>query len=218
MVIKNIFEAPMVYLLKKLDLYSLFSLKRTGPLKEDGWFRSFREEACVDAGGNPLPWVTYPAMEFLIKRVHAGMSIFEYGCGESTLWWSSKVKDVISVEHDRNWYEKMARRIPRNVDLVHIDLEYGGAYSKKILEYVEKFDIVIVDGRDRVNCVVNSLGALKPCGVIVFDNSDRKEYEKGYRFLFEHGFRKIEFVGFAPIVNIKSETGIFFRTNNCLGI
>jgi hypothetical protein len=218
MVIKNIFEVPIVYLLKKLDLYSLFSLKRTGPLKEDGWFRSFREEACVDAGGNPLPWVTYPAMEFLKKRVHAGMSIFEYGCGESTLWWSSRVKEVISVEHDRDWYEKMAHRIPRNVNLVHIELEYGGAYSKKIMEYREKFDIVIVDGRDRVNCVVNSLGALKPCGVFVFDNSDRKEYEKGCRFLFEHGFRKIEFIGFAPIVNMKSETGIFFRTNNCLGI
>ena len=216
--IKNLLQVPTVYLLKKLDLYSLFSLTRTGPLKEDGWFRSFREEACVDADGNPLPWMTYPAVEFLIKRIHAEMSVFEYGCGESTLWWSSRVKEVISVEHNKDWYEKIARRTPKNVNLLHIELEYGGAYSKKLMEYREKFDIVMIDGRDRVNCVVNSLEALKPCGVIVFDNSDRKEYEEGYRFLYEHGFRKIEFVGFAPIVNVKSETGIFFRTNNCLGI
>lgn len=146
------------------------------------------------------------------------MSVFEYGCGESTLWWSSRVKEVISVEHDKDWHENIARRTPKNVNLMHIELDYGGSYSRKIMEYREKFDIVVVDGRDRVNCVMNSLGALKPWGVIIFDNSDRKEYERGFHFLSDHGFRKIEFVGFAPIVSIKSETGIFFRTNNCLGI
>lgn len=172
----------------------------------------------MDASGNPLPWMTYPAIDFLKKRIHEDMTIFEYGCGESTLWWSSRVKEVISVEHDKDWYDKMIQRTPKNVDLVHIELEYGGDYSRKITEYREKFDIVMIDGRDRVNCVMNSLEALKPCGVIIFDNSDRKEYEKGYDFLFKHGFRKVEFVGFAPVVNIKSETGIFFRSNNSLGI
>jgi hypothetical protein len=209
---------PIAFLLKKLDLYSLCSLKRIGPLREDGWFRSFREEACVDADGNPLPWMTYPAIEFLGKRIRREMSVFEFGCGESTLWWASRVNEVVSVEHDKDWHGKIARRAPGNVSLFHIELAYGGAYSRKIMEYKERFDIVIIDGRDRVHCAMNSLKALKPDGIIVWDNSDRKEYEAGYAFLMEHGFRKIEFTGFTPMINMKSETGVFYREENCLGI
>lgn len=215
---KNIIKTPIVFILKRLDLYALYSIKKTGPLKEDGWFRSFREEASVDADGNPLPWITYPAIEFLINRIYPGMSVFEYGCGGSTLWWASRVKEVISVEHDKDWYHKVKLRVPRNVIINHIKLEYGGAYSKKITEFKDKFDIVVLDGRDRVNCAINSLGSLKSDGIIVWDNSDLKVYEKGYRFLYEHGFRKIEFIGLAPVINYKSETGIFYKSNNCLGI
>jgi precorrin-6B methylase 2 len=209
---------PFEFLLKKMDLYSLFTLKRTGPLKEDGWFRSFREEASVDGDGNPIPWMTYPAIEFLKLRIRTEWSVFEFGCGRGTLWWASRVREVISLEHDHNWYQQIAPTLPKNVILNQVNLILGGAYSKKIREYQRKFDIVILDGRDRVNCAINSLEALKPSGVIIWDNSDRKEYDQGYRFLFENGFRKIEFIGFAPIVNFKSETGIFYRSGNCLGI
>ena len=215
---KNIIKAPIVFILKRLDLYALYSLKKTGPLKEDGWFRSFREEASVDTDGNPLPWITYPAIEFLKNRLHPEMSVFEYGCGGSTLWWASRVKEVISVEHDKGWYRKVKLRVPGNVIINHIKLEYGGAYSKKITEFKDKFDIVVLDGRDRVNCAINSLRSLKSDGIIIWDNSNLKEYEKGYRFLYGQGFRKIEFVGLAPVIRYKSETGIFYRSNNCLGI
>lgn len=218
MVIIDIFKMPIESLLKKLDLLSLYSLKRIGPLKEDGWFRSYREGICVDSKGNPLPWMTYPAIEFLKKRIRRDMTVFEFGCGNSTLWWASRVKEVISVEHDKDWYEKISKKVPRNATLFHIDLEYGGAYSKKIKEYKDKFDIVVIDGRDRVNCVLNSCDALKADGVIIFDNSDRADYENAYRFLFDHGFRKIEFVGYAPVENIRAETGVFFRRINCIGI
>jgi hypothetical protein len=172
----------------------------------------------VDAEGNPLPWMTYPAIDFLKNRIGTEMSVFEYGCGESTLWWSKRVKEVISVEHDVAWYANIASRIPGNVNLLQIDLEYGGAYSRKISDYRDCFDIIVIDGRDRVNCAKNCLGALKTDGVIIWDNSDREEYEPGHVFLYDNGFRKIEFTGFCPIVNIKSETGVFYRENNCFMI
>lgn len=187
-------------------------------LKEDGWFRSFRAEESVDAGGNPIPWITYSAIEFLKNRIHSEMSVFEYGCGGSTLWWASKVKEVVSVEPNKDWYKKISGKLPYNVNLYYIELASNGDYSKKITEFKNKFDIIFIDGEDRVNCIINSLYALKAEGVIVCDNSDRIEYRKGYNFLFEHGFSKIEFVGMCPIVTYKSETGIFYRPNNCLGI
>jgi hypothetical protein len=213
-----IFKQLANRILKILDLDGLYSLKRQGPLFEDGWFRSFREQASVDATGEPLPWITYPAIEFIRKRVKPEMSIFEYGSGGSTTWWANLVSHVVSVEHDREWFKKLIAKKPANVELIQIDLIYGGEYSKKIGYYKNQFDVVIVDGRDRVNCIRNCLGALTESGVVILDNSDRSHYAEAVAYLFEHGFRKLEFIGFCPTVNLKSETSIFYRSQNILGI
>lgn len=215
---KKLLYDVYISILKKLGLYSLYSLKESGPLKEDGWFRSFKEEAPVDTEGHPLPWFTYPSIEFLKKRIKKEMSVFEYGCGGSTLWWASRVKEVVSIEHDEKWYKEIVSKIPDNVCISHIELEYGGNYSKKIKEFKNRFDIVVIDGRDRVNCAINCLDALKPDGVIIWDNSDRPEYIDGYNFLINHNFKKIEFVGMCPVVNFKTETSIFYRENNIFDI
>jgi hypothetical protein len=204
--------------MKISNLFSLYSLLKTGPLRESGWFRSMKEKSPVDSDGKPIPWYTYPAIEFLGKRVGKSMTVFEYGCGNSTIWWAERVREVVSVEHDKNWYERICPRVPGNVQLFHIDLEYGGEYSKKVTEYEKTFDIIIIDGRDRTNCARNSLKSLKPDGVVIWDNSDRQEYKEGYEFLNRYGFRKLEFTGLVPAFNEKSETGIFYRDNNCLSI
>jgi len=213
-----IFKRLANRILTILDLDGLYSLKRQGPLFEDGWFRSFREQASVDATGEPLPWITYPAIEFIRKRVKPKMSIFEYGSGGSTTWWANLVSHVVSVEHDREWFQKLIAKKPANVELIQIDLIYGGEYSKKIGYYKNQFDVVIVDGRDRVNCIRNCLGALTESGVVILDNSDRSDYAEAVAYLFEHGFRKLEFIGFCPAVNLKSETSIFYRSKNIFGI
>jgi len=216
--LRKMFTLPIISLMKKLDLYSIYSLRTSGPLKDDGWFLSFKKQSSVDANGKPVPWITYPAIEFLKKRIHKDMSVFEYGCGGSTLWWASRVKQIVSVEHDKDWYQRILPTVPNNVVLEHVELKYGGEYSKKILSYKSSFDIVVIDGRDRVNCATNSIDALKPGGVIVWDNSDQKEYQHGCQALIDKGFKKIEFVGLAPIANWKAETGIFYRQDNCLGL
>ena len=218
MQIQKIFFNIILTVLNKYDLPSIFSLYRGGPLKDDGWFRSNREKASVDANGNPIPWITYPAIEFLGKRINKQMSVFEFGCGNSTLWWASRVKEIISVEHDKRWYEKFAPIVPQNVTINYVALEDGGAYAKKISAYEKQFDIIIIDGRDRINCVVSALDSIKKEGVIIWDNSDRNKYQRGIKLLMDNGFRKIAFIGMGPVANLKSETGIFYRDNNVLNI
>ena len=51
-----------------------------------------------------MPWITYPSIKFLNGILRPHMTLFEYGSGGSTLFWLTKVKKVISVEHDRDWY------------------------------------------------------------------------------------------------------------------
>jgi hypothetical protein len=193
-------------------------LRQAGPLREDGWFRSFREKIPVDADGRPLPWITYPAIEFLTPEGQRNHVRFRARLRRHYPVVGQAGREVVSVEHDRGWYEKVVSGAPGNVTVTHVPLDYGGAYAGKIAEHVKRFDIVVPDGRDRVNCARNSLTSLKDGGIIVWDNSDREEYEDGFRFLFDHGFRKIEFVGFAPGIVVRMETGIFYRPGNCLGI
>jgi hypothetical protein len=204
--------------LEALGLYTWYSLKTRGPLKESGWLRSFEEREPVDAAGRPVPWMVYPAIDFLAPRLRADMSVFEYGCGNSTLWWAARVRELVSCEHDRAWYEKIRPLAPANVTMHHVPLEPGGDYCRLVATFRDAFDIVVVDGRDRVRCAINAVGALKAQGVILWDDTYRTEYQEGYDALARAGFRKLPFVGLAPVFNQYGETGIFYRPDNCLGI
>jgi hypothetical protein len=196
----------------------LLSMNYNGYLKEIGWIESFKMKMPVDKDLKPIPWMTYPFIDFISDRLSPDMEIFEYGSGNSTLYFASKVKWVYSIEHDEKWYKIMKQRIPNNVSLYHIKLDYGGEYSRFPLSLNKKYDIIIIDGRDRVNCIKVVIKCLKPEGVIVLDDSERPQYLEGIRFLLNEGFRKIDFWGISPGLFYKKCTTIFYTENNCLGI
>lgn len=204
--------------LKLFNVDSLYSLRRSGFLNDVGWFKSFDTGMSIDSKGNPIPWITYSAINFLEKRIHKKMVVFEYSCGNSTLWWASRAKKLISCEHNKLWYEKMKQQIPQNVELSHIDLVYGGMYSNEVSKYNMMFDIIIIDGRDRINCVKKSLKAIKEDGVFIWDNSERASYKEGYDFLLLNGYKRLDFEGMGPINVVPWCTSIFYKQNNCLNI
>jgi len=197
-------------------ILSFFRLRHY--LNEIGWFRSIAENEVVDKNNNSLPWYTYSSIYFISKKIKNEMIVFEYGSGNSTLWWSRSVSKVISCEHDLQYFNSLKKRIASNVEYIYCKLEYAGDYSKIIRSFSNCFDIIIIDGRDRINCVKNSLEALKYDGIIIWDNSDRSRYEKGYSFLNEHGFRRLDFEGIGPLNTYKWCTSIFYRDPNCFGI
>jgi len=91
-------------------------------------------------------------------------------------------------------------------------------YSDKILEYENEFDVVIIDGRERVQCAKNCLKSLKNNGVIIWDNSDESQYTEGFDYLTIKGFKKIDFEGMGPIGYTKWRTSIYYRDDNCFDI
>ncbi|HVZ34586.1 MAG TPA: class I SAM-dependent methyltransferase [Polyangiaceae bacterium] len=192
-------------------------LGRTGYLATRGWFNSLIESASVDARAEPIPWITYPCLRVLESRARQDMEVFEYGSGFSTLWWAKRVRHVVSCEHDRSWYERIRALVPANVEMIHATRDEH-RYSATILGYTNRFDIVVIDGRDRVRCAQNAVQALKPEGVIVWDNSDREYYQAGFDLLARQGFRRIDFFGMAPMVPFECATAVFYRDRNCLGM
>lgn len=186
-------------------------------LRQQGWFDSVRRGGAVDAEGAPTPWFTYPALHFLAERVHPSWHVFEYGAGHSTLWWAARVSAVVSVENDHGWYERMRRRAPMNVELMRLPVE-DGSYAAAIDAWPARFDVVVIDGRDRVACARHTLEALTPDGVVVWDNADRAEYAEGYRVLTDAGFRRLDFWGLGPVNGDAWCTAVFYRPRNCLGL
>ena len=78
--------------------------------------------------------------------------------------------------------------------------------------------MIVIDGRERVCCTLNSLRALKEEGVIIWDNSDRPQYSEAYEFLVSKGFNRIDFYGMGPISAHSWCTSVFYKDKNCLNI
>ena len=188
-------------------------------LKEVGWNLSVKKTASIDKYGDPIPWFTYPCIQFLDSRLNDQFSLFEFGSGNSTFWFGTKLGSVYSVEHDIKWFEKLNNILQNspNINYSYKDI-FNGDYQSEILKYENFFDIVVIDGRDRVKCCYNSIGSLKNSGVIIWDNSERERYAEAYDFLSEREFKRIDFWGLGPINHQEWCTSIFYRQNNCLGI
>jgi hypothetical protein len=212
-------KKPLLYLLFSTTERKVYSLKNEGYLKDMGWLNSFEKGSPVGKHNDPLPWVTYPFIDFIAGRLKKNMDIFEFGSGNSTLYYAYKVGSITTVEHDKEWYQKMESiGFPANVHGIYQELKNDGKYSNTASLDGKKYDIIIVDGRDRVNCVKNALVALKNHGIIILDDSEREEYKSVFSFMEMNEFKKIDFWGVAPGLSYKKNTTIFYRVNNCLGI
>jgi len=82
------------------------------------------------------------------------------------LYYVRYVKKIVTVEHDKPWCEQIRIRCQGILKLLYQQLEYGRDYSFTATKEKEPFDIIIVDGRDRVNCFINSIPKLNEREVI----------------------------------------------------
>ncbi len=170
-----------------------------------GQVRTFHEGVPVDAHGAPIPWYTYPAIEYLGRLNPSGWKIFEYGSGNSTEYWVRRGARVISVEHDAVWHARMrAQALDRCILLHRPD---RAAYARAILETNDAFDIVVVDGVWREDCAAAALQRLKPDGILILDNSDW--YHEVGAWIRSRGYHEVSFSGFGPVNDYTWTTSIF---------
>jgi hypothetical protein len=162
--------------------------------------------SCVDKDKNPIPWYTYPAIEYLKQFNFSQKYIFEYGSGNSTLFWSKLAQKVTSIENNKQWYEKIARFNCKNSE-IQLILEKE-LYIQEILNH-EKFDVIIIDGLYRYECAKIAITKLKEGGLIILDNSDW--HVKTAKLLNEANLIQVNMTGFGPINYYTWTTSLFFH-------
>ena len=197
---------------------TLLAFNSKGYLDETGWFNAFFSHSPVDVDGNPIPWVTYSFIDFINERLNKRHTVFEFGSGNSTFFYSKHAAKVVSVEHDRDWYDNVLRLKPENAELIYCQLRTDGDYCRTPLKLQTKFDIIIIDGRDRVNCCKQAISSLSAGGVIILDDAEREKYAEGLVFLKTQGFKQLSFTGISPGLFYLKATSVFYKPGNCLGV
>lgn len=184
-------------------------------LESSGWLNSLKVGKPIDGLLRPIPWYSYPAIEFIEDKLKGDFRIFEYGSGQSTLWYAERLKEVVSVEHNSDYFKTLLENIPKNVNLLL--RENPQEYAREILNYDDCFfDIIVIDGIERVECSKKCDRKLKEDGFIVFDNSDREANNSALQYLQSQGFKRLDFYGLVAVEKYKTCTSIFFKSDDFL--
>jgi len=92
---------------------------------------------------NKMPWLTFSSITSIKKIITPDMIVFEYGSGGSTLFWSSHVKNVISVEHNKEWHFKIKEELLKqkidNVEYFIFEAEADINYFQKSSDNPEDY-------------------------------------------------------------------------------
>ncbi len=175
-----------------------------------GLWRSAKVRMAVDARGAEIPWYTYPAIEYLSSFDFKDCDVFEFGSGNSSVFFAGRARSVCSVEDNQKWFEVVSQRKRKNQMIIYRADETG--YVKTLPEQGKLFEIIVIDGNWRKRCVDEAIKCLKDGGMIVLDNSDRMIEKECGRLLREQGFIQMDFSGFGPINSYCWSTSVFMKT------
>jgi hypothetical protein len=165
---------------------------------EYGFLQSSKNNLPLNNNNEIIPMYTYPCYEFLNSIDWTDADVFEYGCGYSTLWWSDKKVNYVGVEDNIEWYEKVKQKNP-NIHLKTNLLDYVNF----VYQLEKKFDVIVIDGQGRYDCVTPALECLKDDGLLILDNSDWHKDTK--EKLDKSNLIPIHFHGFKAL-HVDSET------------
>lgn len=187
-----------------------FQLVR-GLLLQYGWLRSWWAGRPVNAEGEPVPWITYPALEFLSQFDVSDASVFEWGSGFSTLWWAKRCDRIVTVESNPNWTPYIKTLLPAKVELIVTPLDEAAEVAALENLRTNTFDIFLIDnyGPFRRACAAAAATRLNQGGLIILDNSD--QCLEATAVLRRHGYIQVDFSGFAPGNGYAQCTSFFFK-------
>jgi hypothetical protein len=187
--------------------------------------------------GDQVPWVNFWAREWLESYLKPEMTVFEYGSGGSTVFVARRVRKLISVEHDPQWYravvEALAGHGILNCEYELVEPEpipsgempqygcrsytstterYRGLTFEPYVRRIDRrtddsLDLVLVDGRARASCVAQAMPKIRPGGYLMLDDAERPFYRDAIVLLA--GRKQTDFVGIVPYLSRVRRTTVW---------
>jgi len=148
-----------------------------------------------------LPRLNIATIAFLEKIITPQSLVFELGTGNSTIWFAKRAKRVVAFEDGGSWYRQVREFLEiENLNNVRIYLDpdymikiFSDIFSK---EDAIQYDIVLHDGpshsEDRLIELREVPLYVKVGGYLISDDTDRKQFVTGIRYLDRLGWKKIE--------------------------
>lgn len=119
------------------------------------------------------PWIADGAIHFMDEYLTVEMEVLEFGAGGSTAWLAKRCRHLTTIEHNPHWIDNVRPHVGPNWTPLFKRLPYHQLCD----EWGDcSFDLILIDGKDRVDCAESAVRLIKPGGVLVLDNSNRSEY------------------------------------------
>jgi len=144
-----------------------------------------------------LAWQTICMLDMFLTKT---MNVFEWGAGGSTIFLARRVANLVTIEHDSDWYKYVKEALEYNSLSPTVSLippsspsgkgdcarsgvkMYQGLSFEDYVQAIDEFppnhfDAVLVDGRAREACLAIAETKLRPGGILILDNAERTEYK-----------------------------------------
>lgn len=155
------------------------------------------------------PWMSDIEIETIKKYLKSNFCMLEYGSGGSTLLFPNFVNEYYSIEHNKEWFEKVKLQCDKKVNINYVGMDSVTPPDKRVKvqswkdlkdssrakdyhsyirypkKFNTKFDAVLVDGRARPECVEFITDYLKDDGYL-FMHDYWPECRKEYRVVEEY--------------------------------
>tara|TARA_B100000214_G_scaffold354178_1_gene310832 strand:+ start:4765 stop:5343 length:579 start_codon:yes stop_codon:yes gene_type:complete len=171
----------------------------------------------------------YPLMkkeevDYILAHLDKDKTVFEWGTGHSTVFFSKHCKTIYSVEHDKYWVNKVhnmakeenlknitVRLQPPNKDykifenghsrLLDDRVQSFRSYIKCIDKFgKKKYDFFIIDGRARVECAEYCLKYCDKNTIVFLQEFHRPRYKQALEW-----YDLIEQVGSMAVLKVKEK-------------
>lgn len=172
------------------------------------------------------PFYAPRAIREVSKLLTPRTRLFEWGTGRSTVWFAARVGEMIAIEHDLGWFERTSAELAASA-LYNVDYRlcvpstptstYDGSpestlskpefanYVSQIDEYPDGyFDVIAIDGRERVGCAQHAVPKVAPNGCIILDDTRRARYGPVFSLLADWRVQRFSFG--------RQDTTLFFRS------
>jgi hypothetical protein len=170
-----------------------------------------------------MPWIAWPCIEFLDSYLKPGDRVFEWGGGGSTIYFLKKGCLLTTVESSEVWVKELTTRVDAlppdcrsRWDLRFVAVKNNA--DPRIADYIHEvtnggpWDVVLVDGWSRFQCLLAARSTVRPGGVLVLDNANQQQFRDVPSVM--NGWKRHAFRGLGVARSWVTQTDAYVRPQN----